>query len=80
MSTDYHSQYWAHELTRRRASDESDKFSSTFYNATVDPNRDAMPEQEIRDRQKDTLVTRVEAQLAQKVEMKKLFEIRWRVT
>ena len=38
MSTDYHAQYWAHELTRRRASDESDKFSSTFYNATVDLN------------------------------------------
>jgi len=38
MSTDYHAQYWAWELTRRRASDESDKFSSTFYNATVDLN------------------------------------------
>jgi len=38
MSTDYHAQYWAHELTRRRSSDESDKFSSTFYNATVDLN------------------------------------------
>ena len=79
MSTDYHAQYWAHELTRRRASDESDKFSSTFYNATVDLNRGAMPEQESRDRQKDTLLTRVETQLKQKVGMKKLFEIRWRV-
>jgi len=76
MSTDYHSPYWAWELTRRRASDESDKFSSTFYNATVDRPR----RQDAVDRRKETLITRVEAQLAQKVEMKKLFEMRWRVT
>jgi hypothetical protein len=75
MSTDYHSQYWAWELTRRRASDESGKFSSTFYNATVDLN----PHQPAVDRQRDGLISRVEAQLVQKVEMKKLFEIRWRV-
>jgi SNF2 family DNA or RNA helicase len=129
MSTDYHAQYWAHELTRRRASDESDKFSSTFYNATVDLNphqidaalfafrnplsrgailadevglgktieaglvisqlwaerkrndkrRALFDQQDTVDKQKDTLITRVESQLKQKVEMKKLFEIRWRV-
>jgi SNF2 family DNA or RNA helicase len=191
MSTDYHAQYWAHELTRRRASDEPDKSSSTFYNATVDLNphqidaalfafrnplsrgailadevglgktieaglvisqlwaernqkyfeqeiekldawaedlkenlerelkeldreiratkkearqmmdldekvalhkkaketerkrndkrRALFEQQDAVDKQKDTLITRVEAQLAQKVEMKRLFEMKWRV-
>jgi hypothetical protein len=58
MSTGYHAQYWAWELTRRRA---------------------LFDQQDAVDRQKDALITRVEAQVQQKVEMKKLFEIRWRV-
>jgi adenine-specific DNA-methyltransferase len=36
-------------------------------------------QQDAVDRQKDTLITRVEAQLQQKVEMRRLFDIRWRV-
>ncbi len=38
MSTDYHSRYYAYELTRRFSSDKLEKLSQSFFNATVDLN------------------------------------------
>jgi SNF2 family DNA or RNA helicase len=38
MSTVYHSKYYAHELTRRFASDRLEKLSQSLFNATVDLN------------------------------------------
>jgi len=38
MSTPYHSQYYAYELTKRLASDNADKLSQSLLNATVDLN------------------------------------------
>lgn len=36
MSTDYHSQYWAHTLTLKSASDRIDNLSRSIANAKVD--------------------------------------------
>lgn len=38
MSTDYHSKYYAYELTRRFSSDKLEKLSQSLFNATVDLN------------------------------------------
>ncbi|WP_170311960.1 SNF2-related protein [Deinococcus fonticola] len=38
MSTPFHTQYFAHELTRRRGSDEDDKFAGALIDAQVDLN------------------------------------------
>jgi SNF2 family DNA or RNA helicase len=38
MLTDYHSQYYAYELTRRYPSDRMEKLSQSLFNATVDLN------------------------------------------
>jgi len=38
MTTSYHSQYYAHELTRRFSSDKLEKLSQTLCNAVVDLN------------------------------------------
>jgi superfamily II DNA or RNA helicase len=38
MTTVYHSQYYAHELTRRFSSDRLEKLSQSLFNATVDLN------------------------------------------
>ncbi len=38
MSTIFHAQYYAHELTRRFASDKLEKLSQSLFNATVDLN------------------------------------------
>ena len=38
MTTPYHSQYFAHELTKRLASDNAEKLSQSLLNATVDLN------------------------------------------
>ena len=37
MTTPYHAAYYAHELTRRSASDSIEKLGSSLFNATVDP-------------------------------------------
>jgi SNF2 family DNA or RNA helicase len=38
MTTPYHAAYYAHELTRRSASDGIEKLGSSLFNATVDLN------------------------------------------
>ncbi|MBX3439235.1 MAG: hypothetical protein KF861_17220 [Planctomycetaceae bacterium] len=38
MTTEYHSQYYAYQLTKRLASDNSEKLSQSLLNATVDLN------------------------------------------
>ncbi|MEO8378584.1 MAG: hypothetical protein ABI779_02860 [Acidobacteriota bacterium] len=38
MSTDYHSKYYAHALTRRRSADDPDKLTASLMSATVDLN------------------------------------------
>lgn len=38
MSTDYHAKYFAHELTKRSASDSLAKLGQSLFNATVDLN------------------------------------------
>src|SRR5436305_4997072 len=38
MTTPYHAAYYAHELTRRSASDSIEKLGSSLFNATVDLN------------------------------------------
>ena len=45
----------------------------------MDKRRALFDQQDAIDRQKDGLISRVESQLEQKTEMKKLFELRWRV-
>lgn len=38
MSTDYHAQYYAHELTRQCSADNAEKLNKSIFNATVDLN------------------------------------------
>ncbi len=38
MLTPYHSTYFAHELTRRAASDDPEKLGASLFNATIDLN------------------------------------------
>ena len=38
MSTAYHSQYYAYELTKRCSSEKLEKLSQSLFNATVDMN------------------------------------------
>jgi hypothetical protein len=68
MTTPFHSQYWAHELTLRSATGSIESLSRSIAGARVDLNP-----------QRDDLIARIEKQLSQRHTLEPVFAFRRRL-
>jgi len=69
MSTFFHSQYYAYELTKQNSSYSIGRLNQSLINATVDLNP----------HQVEAVFEEIEVKLQQKVTNKHLFALKWRI-
>jgi hypothetical protein len=77
--TEFHATYYAHQLTRHSTEDSVAALATTLKDTQVDLHPNQIEEQDKIDDERNRLIEETKKKLAQRIENRLIFTVRWRV-